>query len=432
MSTRTPVPHQDTDLAHDRDPSQRGLGDRSQRGLGDRHEAPVRAAGGSAWTLVARREVMVKLTDKSFLIGTAVTLALIVGALALQVVLSGHTSTSKIAASSPAAVTMVEKLADQAPALDDSVKVELVRSSSDTAAKSAVEDEDADAWLRQTASGWELTTRESADSSLLTVVQQVVRADTIDRNADAAGTTLTALEQGSQVATTQLVGDAKKSQLSDLMGFAFAFLFYIAALTFGITLASSVVEEKQSRIVEIIAGAIPLRQLLAGKIAGNTVLAVGQMAIYVGVALVGLAFTDYSGLIAGVSGTVGWFLAFFLAGFVALSCLWAVAGALASRTEDLQSTQTPVTMLVMLMFFGGLFLDGTVRTVASFFPPVSALLMPIRMLDGGVAWWEPLVAMVLLVGFAAVLVLAGERIYRRALMQTGGKLSLKEAWRLEE
>ena len=145
------------------------------------------------------------------------------------------------------------------------------------------------------------------------------------------------------------------------MGFAFAFLFYVAALMFGITLASSVVEEKQTRIVEIIAGAIPLRQLLLGKIAGNAVLAVGQMAVYVGVGLVGLAFTDYSGLIAGVSGAVAWFLAFFLAGFVALSCLWAVAGALASRTEDLQSTQTPVTMLVVLMFFGGLFLDGTAR-----------------------------------------------------------------------
>lgn len=393
---------------------------------------PARASGGSAWTLVARREVMVKLTDRSFLVGTAVTLALIVGALALQVVLSGHTSTSKIAASSPAAVTMVDKLAGRATTLDKSVKVELVRSPSDAAARAAVQDEDADAWLRQTSSGWELTTKESADTSLLTVVQQVVRADTIDRNADAAGTTLAALEQGSTVATTQLVGDAKESQLSQLMGFAFAFLFYIAALTFGITLASSVVEEKQSRIVEIIAGAIPLRQLLAGKIAGNTVLAVGQMAIYVGVAMVGLAFTDYSGLIAGVSGTVGWFLAFFLAGFVALSCLWAVAGALASRTEDLQSTQMPVTMLVMLMFFGGMFLDGTFRTIASFVPPVSALLMPIRMLDGGVAWWEPVLAMVLLVGFALLLVLAAERVYRRALMQTGGKLSLKEAWRLED
>ncbi len=385
-----------------------------------------------SWALVARREVMVKVTDKSFLIGTAVTLVLIIGALAMEVILSGHASTTRIAASSPAAVSMVHQVADQATAIDELVEVELARSDSDAAAKSAVQDEDVDAWLRQTSDGWELTTKESADPSVVTVVQQVVRATTIGRNADAAGTTLTALEQGAQVATTQLVGDAKASELSQLMGFAFAFLFYVAALLFGLALANSIVEEKQSRIVEIIAGAIPLRQLLAGKIAGNTVLAVGQMAVYVGVALVGLAFTDYSSLVAGVSGTVAWFLAFFLVGFVALSCLWAVAGALASRTEDLQSTQTPVTTLVVLIFFGGLVLDGTARTIASFVPPVSGLLMPIRMLDGGVAWWEPLLAMVLLVGFAALLVLAAERVYRRALMQTGGKLSIKQAWSLEE
>ena len=63
------------------------------------------------------------------------------------------------------------------------------------------------------------------------------------------------------------------------------------------TLAGSVVEEKQSRLVEIIATAVPLRQLLAGKILGNTVLALAQMALFAGVGLVGLAFTDFASLL---------------------------------------------------------------------------------------------------------------------------------------
>jgi ABC-2 type transport system permease protein len=117
---------------------------------------------------------------------------------------------------------------------------------------------------------------------------------------------------------------------------------------------------------------------------------------------------------------------------VALACLWAVAGALASRVEDLQSTTTPVTMLVMAMFFGGLLLEGTAQTVASFVPPLSAVLMSMRVLDGGVAWWEPALAMLLLLAFAAALVVVAERIYRRALLQSGGKLTVKDAWRLEE
>ena len=106
-------------------------------------------------------------------------------------------------------------------------------------------------------------------------------------------------------------------------------------------------------------------------------------------------------------------------------------GALASRTEDIQSTSTPITSLMVLMYFGALFLDGTPRVVGSFVPPVSAILMPMRVLEGEAAWWEPLVALLLLVGLAAVLILVGERIYRRALLQTGGKLSVRQAWRTE-
>ena len=143
--------------------------------------------------------MLVKVTDRSFLIGTAVTLALIIGALAMQVILSGHTSTTKIAASSPAAVSMVEQLADQATGLDETVRVEFVRSDSDAAAEAAVRDEDADAWLCQTPAGWEPNRRESDDPALLTVVRQVVQAEAVGRNAAAAGTTLAALQQGGQV-----------------------------------------------------------------------------------------------------------------------------------------------------------------------------------------------------------------------------------------
>lgn len=92
----------------------------------------------------------------------------------------------------------------------------------------------------------------------------------------------------------------------------------MASLIFGMTLANSVVEEKQSRIVEIIATKIPVRHLLAGKIAGNTVLAVGQMALYAAIGLVGLRFTPYS-FLPSVSGALGWFLVFFLLGFLCSS-----------------------------------------------------------------------------------------------------------------
>jgi ABC-2 type transport system permease protein len=92
----------------------------------------------------------------------------------------------------------------------------------------------------------------------------------------------------------------------------------------------------------------------------------------------------------------------------------------------------PSTMLMMLMYFGALFLDGTSRAIGSFIPPVSSILMPMRVLAGEVSWWEPALALLLLVAFAVGLILVSERIYRRALLQTGGKLSVKDAWRTQE
>lgn len=394
--------------------------------------APARSATTGAWLLVARREVIVKLTDRAFLIGTILTLAVIAGAIGAQALFSGRTHTYEMAASSPEAVSMAERIADGAADLDDSVRVKVVPATGNDAARSAVDSEDADVWLHPSGDGWTLTSRTETDAKLKQVVTTVVREAALDRNATEAGTTAEALERGGSLEVDQLEGDAQRSQLADIMGFAFVFLFYLATVMFGITLATSVVEEKQSRIVEMIAAAIPVRQLLAGKVVGNTVLALGQLALFVAVGLIGLAFTDFSSLLSGVTGAVGWFVLFFLAGFVALSCLWAVAGALASRNDDLQATTTPVTMLVMAMFFGGIFLNGAAQTVVSFVPPVSAVLMPVRILEGGVAWWEPVLAMVLLIAFAAALIAVGERVYRRALLQTGGRISMKEAWRLEE
>ena len=185
-------------------------------------------------------------------------------------------------------------------------------------------------------------------------MQQQVLAD----NAAEVGTTVESLQAGSTVTTAFLRGDAEKAGVAEAVGFVFVFLFYFAALVFGMQLASSVIEEKQSRIVEIIAAAIPLRHLLAGKVLGNTALAVIQLMVYLVVGLVGLSFTSYKSYVPALSGPTAWFIGFFLAGFIALACLWAVAGSLASRTEDLQATSTPLTMLMLVMFFGGLSLDG--------------------------------------------------------------------------
>ena len=378
------------------------------------------------WVIVMRRELMVKLTDKGFLFGTLFTLLLIGGFLGYSAIRSSDPTTYSVgvvAADRAAA----EAAATKGAALDPLVRVEWVDFTDAAAAPERLKAGDLDAFLSRGTSGWSLLSQES-QSDLLTVLGQGLRTAALTEQAAKLGTTPEKLEAESSIRAEFLTGDAERVGIAEGVGFAFAFIFYMAALMFGITIANSVVEEKQSRIVEIIATAIPLRHLLAGKILGNTALALSQILLYAGVGLVGLSFTAYSGYLGMVSGPVLWFILFFVAGFVALACLWAVAGALASRTEDLQATTTPLTMLILAVFFGALFADGGLKTVLSFVPPVSAVLMPTRILEGGVPIWQPLLALAILAAFAMLTIRLGERLYRRSLLQTGGRVSLRRAW----
>ncbi|GAA1478008.1 ABC transporter permease [Nocardioides aestuarii] len=379
------------------------------------------------WLLVARREVMTKLTDKAFLVGTAITLVLITGFIGWQVVSENDTETYEVVATADAldaATLLEERTAD----VDESVRVEVQQVATEAEGEAALRSGDADLLIRPTDDGWLLIGDEGVPGDVERAAATVLRDAVLAANAEDAGTTLGELQAGSEVSTDLLQGDAERQGFAQAMGVALAFLFYFAALGFGYTLAGSITEEKSSRVVEIITTKIPVRQLLIGKIAGNTLLAIAQTALLVTVGLIGISFTDYGGFLPALSGGLGWFVAFFVVGFCFLACWWAVAGALASRAEDLQTTATPLSFLMMGVFFGAFLFEGTALTVASYVPPFSCVLMPMRLLQGDAAWWEPVIAIAILAAAMAATVVFAERLYRRALLQTQGRVSLKQAW----
>lgn len=403
---------------------------RSPRQDAPASQSPEGSRRRAAWPIVMRREILVKITDKGFVLGTLFTVAILAAWLGWNAYQAERTSEYAVVTTA-ADAPMGQALAAGATEIDDKVVVSSEVVADEASAEAAVRDEEVDGWLHRAGDGWTLTTV-SGEGALLGVTEQVVRAVTIDEQAQALGTTAAELEAGSVVTSEFLVGDAERAGLAQGVGFVMAFLFYLSALVFGMQIASSVVEEKQSRIVEIIATSIPVRHLLAGKVLGNTVLAILQLLLYAGVGLIGLSFTSYGSFVTALGGPVAWFLVFFAAGFVALACLWAVAGSLASRTEDLQSTTTPLTFLVMGVFFSSFLLDGTAKVVASFVPPISGVLMPIRILEGDVPVWQPVVALAVMLLFALGTIIVGERLYRRSLLQNQGRVSLKQAWTTAE
>ncbi|AXH96996.1 ABC transporter permease [Ornithinimicrobium avium] len=395
--------------------------------------APPRAP----WALVMAREVHVRLTDKTFILSTVFTVVLLLGAMVVPTFFAGTTEQT-VAVTGDAGASVVQQAAPAVVGLSvtgvSDTTVDTLRVADRAAAEQAVRDGDADVALVGGPGSWELLSDGEPPSSLYAALSDTVRTEALTANAKAAGTSVQQLTAGSVLTPVDLsaaTGGMGEGMLF-LVGLGFAMVFYLAAIMFGMQIASSVVEEKQSRIVEILAAAIPVRQLLLGKVLGNTLLAFGQMALIVSVALVGMTFTDLDVALPGLAEAIGWYLPFFVFGFLALACVWAAAGALASRTEDLQSTTMPLTMVLVFALLGAINLDGVAREVASFVPVLSTLLMPMRILEGEVSWWQPAVALALVVGFCALTILLGSRLYRRALLHTSGRLSWRKALRLAE
>ena len=291
----------------------------------------TKSSGTAPWLLVARREVTVKLRDKAFIGGTLMSLAILVAVFGFQAWQSErHRDVTLVA--TPAAVEMADAVVAATPGIDDKITVHRADAADEAAAESALAGGEADGWLHEVDGAWTLVGYEDQDGALQQVVTQTVAQQVLEARAQEAGTTAAVLTQGSEVRTALLEGDADQAALGQAVGFIMAILFYFSAMMFGMTLASSVVEEKQSRIVEIIATSMPTTQLLAGKILGNVVLAVGQLALFVAVGLVGITFTDLGSMLPGLSAGILWYVAFYLAGFVLLATLFAVAG-LAGRSR---------------------------------------------------------------------------------------------------
>ena len=388
-------------------------------------------AAGTArpWLIVTLREVAVKLRDRSFLLSTLVTVLIVAASIAASAFFGSRAEHSTVATSSGDGAR-IAALAGETVAADGDDTLEVVRRDSAEGARAAVAEDAADVALLRGTDGWTILGRDEVDPALAAALTDAVAEAVLEDSARAAGTTAAELTAGSTVTTEVLQGE-DHGPLRLVMGLVFAFLFYLAAIVFGMAIANSVLEEKQNRVVEILATAIPIRQLLYGKVLGNSLLAFGQIALYAAVGLVGVNLTGTAGDVGWILGASGWFVAFFVAGFAAQASIWAVLGSLASRSEDLQSNTGPIMTVLVVALFAGIYAKGAWLTAASFVPIVSSVAMPVRLLGGDVPLWQPVLSLLVTAAVAWLLLRAGERIYQRAVFQGGRSLTWREAARLE-
>jgi ABC-2 type transport system permease protein len=379
------------------------------------------------WRLVAQREVTTRVREKSFLIGIGLTLLFLVGFFVAAAVFGGPEE-HDVAVVGPEESVLVEQAQEVLRGAGaEQATIDTVEVADAAAAEQAVTDGEADAALLATGEGYELVGDDEVDSGLAAAVAQVVSTSALQQNAAEQGVDLGALDAGTQVDQRLLDPGAGDNESRSTVAFAFTLVFLMTAFAYGMAIAQSVVMEKETRVVELLAAAIPIRSLLWGKILGNTALALGQLLLVVGVGLAGLVVTGRTELLSGIGSAVAWYVAFFVLGFLALAALWSVAGSLAGRQEDLQSTTLPMQMLLFIPYFVSAFASDAVNVVVSMVPIASSMVMPARMAQESVPGWQIGVAIVLTVVAAVVFVRIGSRIYERTLLRSDGKIGLREA-----
>lgn len=374
----------------------------------------------ASWTTVAKHEMWSQLTDRAFWIGTITTLLLIGASFFIAgLVSAGDGSPAKVAVATDDAAAVVA-LSNQL-----GTRAEAVRVSAEQLTP-AVQDGEADVALAFSPdTGWQLAV---TDMTSVPDLSPAVRVFQIEQNSAAAGVDPAAVLQHTDVSVVPLNGDESTAVGVVVGTVAFSILFMLSAVTYGMQIAQSVVTEKESRIVEILAAVVPVRQLLIGKVIGNSVMALGQVVLIVAVALIGLSRTQFAPMLSTLAPVSGWFVLFFLVGFATLACLWAGAGAMATRTQDLSQTTTPLTMVIMAVYFAGFFAKGSAGTILSYVPIASSVVMPGRLLSGDATWLDAVGALLVAVVFMALAIWIGERIYRRGLLQTTTVLKLKDAF----
>jgi ABC-2 type transport system permease protein len=392
----------------------------------------VRAPDRGMWRLVAARDFWVRLRERSFLISTLINVT-VISVLVLARAASGSSTPSYDlgVVGGPAVVAV----ADGAVALGrkDHLTVRVVPLADDDAARQALQDGSVDAVVSaDSLIGWETIADPLRGlvqtSAHIEEVRAVLERHDVPKGEQATATALGPLHEG----ILRAAPPGRESNAA--IAFIGVLLLYGQLFGYGIWVATGVIEEKASRVVEMLLSAIRPRQLLAGKIVGIGVLGLCQLAVIAGFAI---SLAMVTGALPGVPSTAIWAalldIGWFILGFAFYASLFAAAGSLVSRMEELQNVIVPINLTILVSFFisvGALQApNSTIAIVASILPVSSALAMPVRIVLGAATVPQIALALVLLIGSTVVLVPVGARLYEGAVLRTGARVKVRDAWR---
>ncbi|MFI6791123.1 ABC transporter permease [Nonomuraea sp. NPDC050383] len=362
--------------------------------------------------LVARREIATRIRTRAFLVSLLVT-AVLVGAAAFAPKLMGG----------PDSYTLGTVNAQRLPLEAAAPESEFAWKAfpDEAAARNALLGGDVDAVLVGDA---KVLTDGEIDQELGVLLQSTNR----EVKLGASGVRIAPLQIESVGADTRY--QAARTGIAVVLVLVLFMLLIGQATMVGM----GVVEEKGSRIVEILLTSIRPWQLLGGKILGLGVLGLVNL---VTILVVGVAAAVGSGVATdfppGMPGIVAGVVVWFVLGYAFFATLAAALASLVSRQEEVGNVMSPLTMLIMVTygvaFYATAEPTGTLATVMSMIPPFSSMVMPVRTAAAEVPLWQIGLALALMAAAVVAVLALGARVYERAVLRTGARVRLGDVLR---
>lgn len=382
--------------------------------------------------LVAKRELRENLVKKGSVVTLILGIVLAVGG----VLLAAYLTRDDGEAAEPTVIAVVgeapfaDALAD-APEGTTPTPVETRAAASEDEARALLDDDAVDAALLPAGDDeWTLLQDGAPDmlaSTLNSALAQQLQAEAIAEQGGDPAAVAQAAARGS--VTPQTVQDVDFAAL--LVVGAGVMVMITGIMMFGGSVASSVIEEKSSRVVEIMLATIRPLHLLAGKIIGAGLAGAIMLAAIVAAASVTILATGLADDFDIPWGAVATLLPFFLLGYILFAAMYAAAGSLVSRMEDFSAAQMPVMILAFVAIyvpaFGWSQLDSTFMQVASWIPPASVTTAPLQYAMGNFSGLQLLGTGAILAASCLLMLFLAAKIYPRTVLHTGSRVTWMQA-----
>ncbi len=384
----------------------------------------------SAVWLITRREITSRVFSKAFLIGLGTTVVIIFGIFGI-VSLIDQDDPVNLGVVGPTPAGAVENLELIGELQETEIDITMLASEAD--GELAIEEGEVDGFVIDD----RLVMRE-ADAELIALVTPAWQQATLVAELGDAGLNQSeigqALTNAGQLEIVELEADPE-SEAKEAVAFLTVVLLFISIQVAGAYIMMGVFEEKSTKVVELVLSSVRARDLLIGKIIGIGLLGILQVAALAGSAIAAASIFGSSALPALSVSLIGTGLIWFVLGYMLYGSVFAAGASLAPRQEDAQATLAPVTVVLMLSYFGAIFSasdpNSVVARIISWIPLTAPFAMPGRIAAGDALWWEIIGSMALTAIVAFLVLGLAERIYVRSIIHTDRKLGWREAWTLQ-